>query len=260
MRNPIFHLACSVVVLSFAGFSAAHIRQGKSDLAPEADIPPHGAAVVLFDGRDLGAFDTFIKDRGLNADPEHVFRVEAGTIHVSGKEFGYVITKKEFANYYLRAEFKWGEGTYAPREGKARDSGILYHVQGEQKVWPRSVEFQILEGGTGDFWMTDGGAITSSEGVRVTGPPGDALKIDRKGKGPSSDVKGYRDPVGEVEKPHGEWNQLELVAEGDHVKQFVNGKLVNEGSKAFPSSGKILFQSEGAELYFRGIELFPLKR
>jgi hypothetical protein len=49
-------------------------------------------------------------------------------------------------------------------------------------------------------------------------------------------------------------------AQGDHVKQFVNGKLANEGSQAFPASGKILLQSEGAEVYFRKIELFPLKR
>jgi hypothetical protein len=215
------------------------------------DIPPHGEAVVLFNGRDLTNFDTFLKEHGLNNDPDHVFLVENGVIHISGKEFGYVITKKEFANYYLRAEFKWGEGTYAPREGQARDSGILYHVQGEQKVWPRSVEFQIIEGGTGDFWL---------DGVRVTGPPGTALKIDRIGKGPWTNVTGFRDPVGELEKPHGEWNLLELVAQGDHVKQFVNGKLANEGSEAFPSSGKILLQSEGAEVYFRNIELFPLKR
>jgi len=221
-------------------------------------IPPHGKVLVLFNGASLDNFDTFLKTHGLNDDPDHVFRVENGVIHVSGKEMGYIITKREFSNYYLRAEFKWGENTYEPRLGQARDSGILYHVQGDQKVWPRSIEFQILEGGTGDFWMTDGGAITAN-GTRVTGPPGSALKIDRIGKGPSKNVTGYRDPVGEVEKPHGKWNLLELVAQGDHVRQFVNGKLANEGSEAFPSSGKILFQSEGAEIFFRDIRLYPLK-
>ncbi len=225
-----------------------------------SDIPPHGAPIVLFDGRDLENFDTFLKQHGLNDDPDHVFRVEDGVIHISGKEFGYIITKQEFANYCLRAEFKWGEGTYAPRAGQARDSGILYHVQGPQKVWPTSIEFQIIEGGTGDFWMTDGGALTGTNGVRVTGPVGKALKIDRIGKGPWNNVAGYRDPVGEVEKPRGEWNALELVAKGDHVKQFVNEKLANEGSEAYPASGRILFQSEGAEVYFRDIKLFPLKR
>lgn len=227
--------------------------------ATGSDIPPHGKAVALFNGRDLGNFETFLRDQGLNHDPDHVFRVEKHVIHVSGKEFGYIITRKEFANYYLRAEFKWGEGTYAPRQGQARDSGILYHVQGPQKVWPTSIEFQILEGGAGDFWMTDGGALTGSNGVRVTGPPGKALKIDRIGKGPATNVTGFRDPVGELEKPHGQWNLLELVVEGNRVRQFVNGKLANEGSEAYPSSGKILFQSEGAEVFFRNIKLYPLR-
>src|SRR5712664_1776507 len=83
--------------------------------ATSSEIPPHGAAIALFDGRDLTNFDILLKEHGLNNDPDHVFRVENGVIHVSGKEFGYVITKQEFANYYLRAEFKWGEGTRGPR-------------------------------------------------------------------------------------------------------------------------------------------------
>src|ERR1700694_5716903 len=251
-------------VIVAAAFVGTLLARSFSFVAVEgqgiSDMPPHDEAIVLFDGTSLANFDSFLKTKGLNYDPEHVFRLENEVIHISGAEFGYLITKREFANYYLRAEFKWGEATYAPREGQARDSGILYHVQGEQKVWPRSVEFQIIEGGTGDFWMTDGGAVTGRDGVRVVGPPGTALKIDRIGKGPWNNVTGYRDPVSEVEKPHGEWNLLELVAQGDHVKQFVNGKLANEGSQAFPASGKILFQSEGAEVFFRDIQLFPLKK
>jgi hypothetical protein len=222
-------------------------------------IPAHKSAIVLFDGSELKNFDTFLQSKGLNSDPEHVFQVENGVIHVSGKEFGYLITRKEYQNFYLRAEFKWGEGTYGSREGKARDSGILYNVQGEQKVWPQSIEFQIMEGGTGDFWMTDGAALTGKDGARVTGPAGKAMRIDRFGKGPSENVVGFRDPVGEVEKPHGEWNVLELMTQGKDVKQYVNGKLVNEGTDPSPARGKILFQSEGAEVYFRDIKLYPLK-
>lgn len=227
--------------------------------ADKPPIPPHGPAEVLFDGHGLTAFDSFLKTKGLNSDPEHVFTVEHRVIHISGKEMGYLITKEPFHDYYLRAEFKWGEGTYGERAGKARDSGILYNVQGEQKVWPRSIEFQIVEGGTGDFWMTDGAALTGRDGKRVTGPPGTALKIDRFGKGPWQNVAGYRDPVGEVERPHGKWNLLELVTEGNTVRQYVNGKLVNEGTDPFPKEGKILIQSEGAEVYFRKVVLYPLQ-
>ena len=239
----------AVLLLAAASFACAQ--------APE--IPKHGRAVVLFDGKNLGQFDTFMRSTGLNSDPNQVFTVENGAIHTSGREFGFIITKQEFKNYYLRAEFKWGDGTFAPRAGHARDSGILYNIQGPNKVWPRSVEFQINEGCTGDFWMTDGAALTGSNGVRVTGPAGSSLKIDRFNKGEFKDVVGFRDPTNEVEKPHGKWNVVELVNRDGHVWQYVNGKLANEGTDAFPSSGKILFQSEGAEVYFRNIKLFPLK-
>jgi hypothetical protein len=116
-----------------------------------------------------------------------------------------------------------------------------------------------MEGGTGDFWMTDGAALTGKDGVRVTGPAGKAMKIDRFDKGPTENVVGFRSAVGEVEKPHGEWNVLELVTQGNNVKQYVNGKLANEGTDPSPGSGKILFQSEGAEIYFRDMKLYPLK-
>jgi hypothetical protein len=235
--------------LACATFAAAQAR----------DIPKHGPAVVLFDGRDLSRFDTFLPSAGLNSDPNHVFTVENGAVHVSGTEMGYFITRQEYKNYYLRAEFKWGEGTFASRVAQARDSGILYNIQGANKVWPRSVEFQINEGCTGDFWMTDGAALTGKDGVRVTGPAGSAVKIDRFNKGVFKNVTGYRDPTNELEKPHGEWNTVELVNRDGHVWQYVNGKLANEGTGAFPSSGKILFQSEGAEVFFRNIKLYPLK-
>jgi hypothetical protein len=241
-------------VLLLAGLAGAAFAWAQAK-----DIPKHGPAVVLFDGKDLSQFDTFLTSTGLNADPGHVFQVENGIIHVSGKEMGYIVTKQEYKNYYLRAEFKWGEGTFAPRAGQARDSGILYNIQGPSKVWPRSVEFQINEGCTGDFWMTDGAALTGKDGRRVTGPAGSAMKIDRFNKGEFKNVTGFRDPTNELEKPHGEWNVVELVNRDGHVWQYVNGKLANEGTDAFPSSGKILFQSEGAEVFFRDIKLFPLK-
>ena len=217
------------------------------------------APVVLFDGRSLDAFDVYVRDRPLNDDPDRVFRVEDGTIHVSGTTYGYVITKRSFREYRLRAEFRWGEGTFGNRAGKARDSGILYHVQGPDKIWPRSLELQIQEGATGDFWMTDSAAITGRDGRRVVGPRRGASPLPRFGKGPWRDVVDYRDPAGEVERPRGEWNVVEVVVRGDTARHYVNGRLVNEGTRLFPGEGKILFQSEGAEIFFRDIRLYPLR-
>lgn len=40
--------------------------------------------------------------------------------------------------------------------------------------------------------------------------------------------------------------------------KYEDGVLVNEGFAAFPSGGKIMLQTEGAEIYFRKVELWPL--
>ena len=217
------------------------------------NAPRAGKAIKLFNGKNLDGFYTWLEKQGKNQDPDRVFTVHDGMIHVSGTEFCYFATEQEYENYRLTAEFKWGEKTHAPREGKARDSGILYHFVGPDKIWPKSIEFQIIEGGTGDIILVDGGAITAGGKALTEG------RYDRQGKGEWKDVVGYRDPAGEVEKPHGQWNKLELIADGDTVKYYVNGKLVNEGTGASPQRGKILFQSEGAELFYRNIKLAPLK-
>ncbi len=209
--------------------------------------------IQLFNGKNLDGFYTFLQSKGLNRDPDGVFRVQDGMVRVSGTDYGYFITDQEYENYRLTVEFKWGSGTYPPREGKARDSGILYHVVGPDKIWPRSIEFQMIEGGTGDVILVDGAALTRDGMARTRG------RFDRYKKGPWKDVAGYRDPVAEVEKPLGEWNVMELEAQGDRVKYTVNGILVNEGTGASPAKGRILFQTEGAELYFRKIELTILK-
>ncbi len=219
-----------------------------------AGASPGGAkqkALRLFNGKNLDGLSSYLPSSGAK-DPRGVFRVHDGMIHISGEEYGYLITRNEYENYRLVVEFKWGTRTHPPREGKARDSGVLFHVEGPDKVWPRSIEFQMIEGGTGDVILVDGAALT------VKGVSRDRGRFDRYNKGPWKDEVGFRDPQGEVEKPHGRWNRLELIADGDTVKYFVNSKLVNEGTGARPSRGKILLQSEGAEVFFRRVELTPL--
>jgi hypothetical protein len=254
--TPILGMIVAFTATSFTCF-AQHAK----------GIPPHGKLVRLFNGKDFSGFDILLKSKGLNNDTEHIFQVENGVIHVSGNDFGGIVTQKEYENYYLRAEFKWGERTYQDRVGKARDCGILYNITGPliappKDVWPRAFEFQIIEGGTGDIWLIKGaslkvkGTLVASE--EAVGP-NQYVKSVRFGEGPWVNVTGYRDPVGEVEKPHGEWNLLELVVDHDHVKYFVNGKLVNEATDLNATKGKILFQTEGAETYYRNLEIAPLK-
>ena len=73
-----------------------------------------------------------------------------------------------------------------------------------------------------------------------------------------ADKLGFRGPQ-DVESPGLEWTHIEAVVSGNRLQYFVNGKLVNEGTDSSFTEGKIMIQSEGAEIYFRRIDLEPLK-
>jgi len=244
-----------VLIVAAVVTSAGFAQQAPS-------IPPHGKLKPLFNGENLKGFETLLQKHGINNDPDKVFQVEDRALHISGEEFGGLVTKKEYENYYLRAEFKWGEKMYPPRVGKTRDSGIQYNLTGPLKVWSRMMEFQINEGGTGDIWVINGTGVTVDGQIyQSTAEPGPKqyIRIAHIGRGPLVNVTGYRDPVNDLEKPHGEWNLLELVVDHDRILYFVNGKLANAGTKANTTRGKILFQCEGAEAYFRKMEIAHLK-
>lgn len=196
--------------------------------------------VRLFNGKDLSGWHAYIphKDKSdPKGDPNGVFKVEDGAIHVSGEEFGCLTTDEEFENYRLVLEFKWGEKRYPPREKAKRDSGVLLHCVGPDKIWTKSIECQIQEGDCGDFHLVSGTEIT----------------VDGKR------VKGFHKKTKDAEKPNGEWNTIEVVCDGGKITNIVNGEVVNEGYDASVTKGKILLQSEGAEVFYRKVELSPLK-
>ena len=257
MKAGISRQAIQLFLISTIGlmFIAGALAQGKPS------IPPHHKLLPLFNGKDITGFDTLLEKQGINHDPDKVFQVENRVLHISGKEFGGLVTKKEYGNYYLRAEFKWGEKTYPPREGKARDSGIQYNITGPLKVWPRMMEFQINEGGTGDMWVVGGTGVTVNGQVYQSAEsgPGAYIRIPHIGRGSLVNVAGYRDPANELEKPHGQWNVLELVVDHDRITYFVNGKLAILAINANTTHGKILFQCEGSEVFFRKMKIATLK-
>lgn len=245
--------------------------------------------IKLFNGKDLTNFYTYLgapegeeKALGKNNDPRQVFRVVDGAIRVSGEVWGCFTTEKEYGDYHLTVEFKWGEKTQGRREKASRDSGILVHCKGGDGtfgVWMPSIEAQMIEGGTGDFLVLGNKDHSYSLTVpcedRPTGgekgKPQPYFKPDAKprtftsgrinwyGRDPLwKDVKGFRGAQ-DVEKAIGEWNTYEIVCDGDTITLMLNGKVVNKGTKCSHTKGKILFQSEGAELFFRRIDLKPLK-
>jgi hypothetical protein len=207
--------------------------------APLATVRADGNATALFNGKDLSGWTIFIRHADKSdsrSDSRGVFKVENGVIHISGEEFGCLTTEKEFDNYRLRVEFKWGDKKWPPRENAKRDSGILMHCVGPDKVWTKSIECQIQEGDCGDFHMVDGTTI------EINGKPTKSRVIKKT----------------DAEKPNGEWNTIEVVCDGDKITNIVNGVVVNEGTHASVTRGRILLQSEGAEVFYRKVEITPL--
>jgi 3-keto-disaccharide hydrolase len=49
-----------------------------------------------------------------------------------------------------------------------------------------------------------------------------------------------------------------VIADGATLTNIVNGVVVNRGDRVYPTAGKIQLQSEGAEIYYRRIELTPI--
>jgi Domain of Unknown Function (DUF1080) len=198
----------------------------------------------LFNGKNLNGWYTFLKFKGKNNDPEKIFSVENGLLHISGKEFGYICTERTFTNFHLAVEFKWGEKKYPPRNADTtkRDNGICYYFSSDAKdtVWPRSIECQIQEGDTGDFWLISGVTIKVN-GIRSQ--PDSFTRLKKRI---------------DAEMPTGQWNRVEVIANRGKITYIVNGKIVNEGEDSNVSQGKILIQSEGAEIYYRNIELAEL--
>ncbi|MGF1580229.1 MAG: DUF1080 domain-containing protein [Gemmataceae bacterium] len=260
-------LVCMLSVLLLVGFIL---------LVPSVRAEDVTKPIKLFNGKDLTNFYTFLAKYGKNKDPEKVFTVKDGMIRVSGRVFGCFVTEKEYENYRLVVEYKWGKETGPKRRFQARDSGVLLHCVGEHSaaggVWLESIECQLIEGGTGDFILVRGkntpkltARAEKRGGQWYYNPKADpkefyGRRVNWFGRSPKwMDIVGFRGKQ-DVENVLGQWNTLECVCDEGTIINILNGTVVNKGTNASHRKGKILFQSEGAEIFFRRIELMPLKK
>lgn len=244
MKLPL-RFGAALLAVAFALSLAAPVRA-----ADQAKV------IHLLNGKDLSKFYTFIRNSknrktppDLNKDPDKVYTYKDGVLRVSGQHMGYLATRKNYSNYRLVAEFKWGAKTWDDR-GRARDAGLFFNATGEDVLFMKSQECQLLEGGTGDLCLIRGADLT------VKGVNG-VKRFDRPGKGEWKNELGFRGPD-EVEKPLGQWNTIEIINRNGRIKLSINGRVMVDGKKADPKAGKILIQSNNAELFYRRLDLYPL--
>jgi hypothetical protein len=271
-------------------FAAAASAIAPADVHAQVAPAARDGVVTLFNGKDLSAFYTWLVDDHYS-DPDKVFTVVddvdgAPAIRISGQKYGGITTRQEFETYRLVVEFKWGTKTWAPRVERARDSGVLVHCQGLDGntradfngPWMRSIEAQIIEGGIGDVLVVaghdPGGVRTTPEMTATQTPDRDGEwvydpkgtprvfrngdRLNWFGRDPDwADRLGYRG-ARDVEKPAGEWNRLEVIVEPTRITNVLNGVVVNVGTDPSYRRGKIIIQSEGAEIFVRRVDVHPI--
>jgi hypothetical protein len=192
--------------------------------------------VPLFDGKSFDGWTFTVKpDKdGKKADPRTTWSVADGVIVCTGKPNGYMATVKEYGDYVLKVKWRF------PAEGKGGNSGVLLHVQKEDRMWPTCIEAQLLTGRAGDLLMTN--------------PPEAKLEGVESRRDPKLERRFFRIETREpIEKKLGEWNQYEITCRGGDITLAINGVTVNEGKNGNLRKGRIALQSEGAPIQFKDV-------
>lgn len=263
----------------FATSFAAAVCLLAASAAPGAE---QGAAktppwTTLFNGRNLDGWSVHYASPTPSGAPPaaSLFDVHNGVIHAYRDEQAgteqpnaFIVTDREYRDYKLSLEYRWGDKKFPPRAQLVRDSGLLYHVHRLRPAdWPASTESQIQEGDTGDTWAV------SSQATSTIHPQTRRFALPENGGVPVTvghDGKFERIRHGKVNEYPG-WNTLEIIVRGDSAVHIVNGVVNMRVSdlKAWDAAGsrwikldhgRIALQAESAEVFFRNIKLRPLSK
>lgn len=252
-----------------------------------AVAPPAQAATgwtALFNGKNLDNFRIAYSSVPVDGRPASaMFEVKNGMVHTyPGQDAGtpepsaYFQTKDEYSNYVLHLEYKWGSKKFAPRMARLKDAGIVFHTyQDVEHSWPRGIECQIEDSDVGDLWLISSRADVAIKPASYQPKP-DPLQDGAPYYAPDGQNQTHGDHDKYVrirhaaDLEHPGWNSVDVVVRGDSAVYLVNGqvdmritdmKKWDEGTNGWArlDRGKILFQAEFAEIYYRNIKIRPVR-
>jgi hypothetical protein len=235
MRHPtlLFALASLIAVPVLA-------QDASTAVVPDRATP-------LFNGKDLSGWEADVpaKDKDPNAPASFVVR--DGLLVSKGKPEGHLITKQAYRDYRLEVEYRF--------PGKGGNCGVLIHASKPRalyKMFPQSIEVQMMSGDAGDFWcIQEDVKVPDMEKRRPRKP-------NEKWGGDEGDARRILNLTDGSEKPLGQWNTMVIEARGRSVTVWANGDKVNDGFDSTADRGKIALQAEGTEVEFRKVEIGPL--
>jgi hypothetical protein len=203
--------------------------------------------VSLFNGTDLTGWYADIPEADKNPDITPSFIVRDGKLVSLGTPLGHLITTNEYQNYKLEIEYRFST--------EPGNCGVLIHASTPRmlyKMFPKSIEVQMEHKNAGDFWVIGEDITVENMGQRRPKSEGQQYG------GTENDARKILNLTDNSEKPLGEWNKMIIEAKDDEITVWLNGDLVNHGTKSTVTKGKIALQAEGAEVEFKNISLTPL--
>ena len=204
-------------------------------------------SIKLFDGRDLRGWHVDVPAMDTNTLVKSPFLVRNGVLVSIGEPNGHLVTDSVYKDYKLTVEYRFA--------GKPGNCGVLVHTSTPRalyKMFPQSVEVQLMHQNAGDFWcIVEDIKVPDMEKRRG---PKDQWGIT---EGKQRRIINLTDGS---EKQVGEWNTLEVECAGRSIKVWVNKELVNNGFDCTADKGHIALQAEGSEVEFRKVELVQLKK
>lgn len=231
------------VTLKTLGEQPGKVLEPPPGLRPNTLLADEQAAgwKLLFDGTTTANWRGFRQQ----TFPAKGWEVADGCLHLGPAGGGDLMTDQAFENFELSLEWNASRGA---------NSGVMFRVT-EDVVpsWHAGPEIQILD---------DYGANTAPDNIHSAG----AL------------YELYAPPKDKGLRPAGEFNELRLIVNGQHVEQWLNGRKIAEydiGSddwnarvakskfKGLPRfgterKGHLLLQDHGYELWFRSIKIHEL--
>ena len=201
----------------------------------------------LFNGHDLKGWHVDVPEMDTNSLARNPFIVRNGLLVSLGEPQGHLITDSVYHDYRLTVEYRFA--------GKPGNCGVLVHASTPRalyKMFPKSVEAQLMHDNAGDFWCI-------VEDIKVPDM--------EKRRGPKEEwgiTEGKKRRIINLtdssEKPLGDWNKYVIECVGTSIKVWLNGDLVNYGFDCTASKGQIALQAEGAEVEFRKVEITSIRK
>ena len=166
-----------------------------------ADEAPAGFH-ALFNGKNLDGWKVY-------SGRSSAWGADHGLIYTTGEGGGWLMTEKQYNNFEIRLEYK------VPVAG---NSGVALRSPLNGDPAYSGMEIQILD----DPWYKNSKNYNHIRRVQLTGS-----------------IYGVVPPSTEAVKPAGQWNSMDITANGPHITVVLNGtKIVDANLERFKNHAK----------------------